>query len=384
MANHPPLPTFEGDLWADDVLANPYPTYRQLRALGPVVWLERQQIPALTRFAEVRQALADWQTYSSAAGVSVDDAVNRRVSTGILTSDPPAHDRFRKPMTEQLSVASLNDAEDLIEQRAADLAAAVATGRPFDGVADLARPFSLHVVCDVAGLPDEGRNLYPELAERAFNVMGPGNDRLSDGLAALVELRQRTDAACPHLAPDSRGQSLVDQDMMASLINYTWPGIDTTVNGLASALALFADHPDQWDLLRSDPSLIPGAFNEVLRLHAPVQFFTRLATTEVRIDGTTIERDQRVLIMYGSANRDERRFPEPDRFDVTRNPTEQLAFGRGIHLCVGINLARLEAHAFLRHLVERVKRFEAVGPITWAINNTLQGPAQLPLIAHPA
>lgn len=159
-------PSFGGDLWSDDVLVDPYPTYRELRDLGPVVWLEQQEILAFPRFDESRAALSDWKSFSSATGVSVDEEVNQRSSRSILTTDPPEHDQFRKPMTEQLSVAGLSDAAELIEQRAAHLAESVATGEPFDGVSDLARPYSLHIVCDLIGLPLEGREAYPELAEQ--------------------------------------------------------------------------------------------------------------------------------------------------------------------------------------------------------------------------
>lgn len=376
-------PIDDQDLWADEVLVDPYPTYRRLRDLGPVVWLEKQQIFALARFAEVRRALSDYGSYSSASGVSSSPTINARVRPTILSSDPPVHDGFRKPMARQLSVASLSDAEAMIEQQAADVVNRIATGAPFDGVADLARPYSLHVVCDLAGLPADDRELLPGLAARAFNIMGADNDRLTDGIAALNELQEKTAAACPHLAAGSRGQELVDLGMADSLLNYTWPGIDTTVNGLASALALLARHPDQWELLHRDPELIPSAFNEALRLHAPVQHFSRMMTTDAEIGHVRVPAGSRVLIMYGSANRDERRFEDPDRFDVTRNSKDQLAFGRGVHLCVGINLARLEAHAFLRQLVEHVERLEPAGPERWMINNTLQGPATLPLIAHP-
>jgi cytochrome P450 len=168
-----------------------------------------------------------------------------------------------------------------------------------------------------------------------------------------------------------------------SVVSYTWPGIDTTVNALASAVLLFARHPDQWSALCADRSLIPSAFNEVLRLHAPVHFFTRVLTGNVDIEGVRLPAGTRVLMMYGSANRDERRFPDPDRFDIRRNPTAQLAFGRGPHLCVGINLARLEAHALFAALADRIARFELAAEPCWTINHTLHGPASAPMRAIP-
>ena len=156
------------------------------------------------------------------------------------------------------------------------------------------------------------------------------------------------------------------------------------MNAVASAVYLFAEHPDQWDLVRGDRSLIPSAFNEVLRLHAPVHHFTRVATSDQDIGGVVLPAGTRILVMYGSANRDERHYPDPDRFDVTRNPIDQLAFGRGVHLCVGQNLAKMEGHAIFAELADRVERFELTGEPEWMLNNTLHGLGRLPLRAIPA
>ena len=374
------------DLWSEATLADPFPTYRALRDLGPVVWLERARMLAFPRFATVRAVLSDWQRFSSAAGVAVGDGANKMMGESVLTSDPPVHDRYRKPLMDQLSTNALAVMVPEVEATAERFADAVVAAGRFDAVADLARPYSLTVVADLIGLPAEGREHYPPLAERAFNVMGPANERAADGFVALQELRARTYGACEagQLTPGRRADQLCHMGRTDLVPAYTWPGIDTTVNALGAAVALFARHPDQWDRVRADRPLIPSAFNEVLRLHAPVQYFTRVATEAVTIEGVSIAEGSRALVMYGSANRDERRFDDPDRFDVTRNPTEQLAFGRGVHLCVGINLARIEAHSLLAALADRVARFEPAGDGQWLINNTLHGYEHLPVTAVPA
>ncbi len=383
----PPLgcPVSDVDLWSEAVLADPFPTYRALRDLGPVAWLSGPAMVAFPRFQQVRSVLSDWQRFSSAAGVAVGDGANRMMGESILTSDPPVHDRYRKPLMDQLSPNALAAMVPEVEATAVRFAAAAVEAGRFDAVAELARPYSLTVVADLIGLPAEGREHYPPLAERAFNVMGPANERAADGFGALAELRTRTNEACRagQLTAGRRADQLCHMGRSDLVGAYTWPGIDTTVNALGAAVALFARHPDQWDRVRADRSLIPSAFNEVLRLHSPVHYFTRVATETVEVEGVTIAEGSRVLVMYGSANRDERRFPDPDRFDVTRNPTEQLAFGRGVHLCVGINLARIEAHSLLAALADRVARFETdpsdpSGP-TWLVNNTLHGLEHLPV-----
>ncbi|MGE3357066.1 MAG: cytochrome P450 [Acidimicrobiia bacterium] len=377
------------DLWSEAVLADPLPAFRALRDAGPAVWLERHGVLALPRHAEVRAALADWEAFSSAAGVSVSPEVNAARQPNILESDPPEHDELRRTLAAQLSAPCLAPERDrlaAIARELVDAALARTADGAFDGAADLARPYSLRVVSDLLGLPEEGRSGLPELAERAFNLMGPTNERSLDGLEAVTEIFRHAFAVARSgcLAPGSKGAELVAGGEADKIAAYTWPGIDTTVLGVAAALHLFARHPDQWALVREDPSLAGPAFAEALRLHTPVKHFSRLTTGDVSRAGLDIPAGTRVLVMYGSANRDERRYADPDRFDVTRNPTDHLGFGRGIHLCVGIHLARLEASVLLAELVARVERFEEAGPPRWLVNNTLHGLASLPLRAVPA
>ena len=377
-------PSSDADLWADETLAEPWPVYAALRAAGPVVWLSRFGLAALPRYGEVHAVLSDWRRFSSARGVGVSDLGNN-LGESIIASDPPNHTDYRRVLVDQLTGGAFTDGELAeISATASRFADAVCRSETFDAVADLARPYSLTVVADLLGLPESGRDDYPGLAERAFNLFGPDGPRAADGLAAFAEILQRAvDAPVSGLVPGRRADRLCRMDRSLSLISYTWPGIDTTVNGLASAVALFARHPEQWEALRADRTLIPGAFAEVLRIHPPVHYFTRWVTEDVALDcGVAVPAGTRVLVMYGSANRDERRFPEPDRFDIRRSDAAaHLAFGRGIHLCVGMHLARHEAHALLGALADRVARFEPAGALRWQTNNTLHGPAGAPVRA---
>ena len=375
------------DLWSDEVLADPYPVFAEMRQLGPVVWLEQHDVAALPRFEQVNAALMDWRRFSSARGVAVDEKVNDTMSgISIITSDPPAHEFYRKPIMDQLTPGALTDARPAIDAEAGRFAAGVAAAGRFDAVKDLARPYSLKIVADLIGLVEDHRELYPELAERAFNVFGPRNPRTVDGIEAITELIDDAFSAeyKGWLVPGGRGDVLCRMGMSPTLVGYTFPGIDTTVNAVASAIVLFARHPEQWDALRADRSLIPGAFNEVLRLHAPVHYFTRLLTEDVEIDGLAVAAGARILVMYGSANRDERRFRDPDRFDIHREPAGHVGFGQGIHLCVGIHLARLEAHGLFEALADRVARFELEDEPHRKLNNTLHGYETAPVLAIPA
>ncbi len=379
------MPSSGLDLWSDAVLADPYPTFAELRAVGPVVWLERHGLAALPRYDEVHATLADWRRFSSARGVGVGELGNG-LGESVIASDPPIHSDYRKPLADQLSTSALTPDLPGIQATAGRFAEVVTMSGIFDAVADLARPYSLAVVADLLGLPEAGREDYPGLAERAFNIFGPDGPRPLDAMGAFGEIVQRildvTESGA--LAPGRRGDELCRTGRPFTLISYLWPGVDTTVNALSSAVALFAHHPDQWEAVRADRSLIPSAFQEVLRLHAPVHSFTRWVTEDVDVAGVRLDEGTRVLVMYGSANRDERRFPDPARFDVRRDAGGQLAFGRGVHLCVGIHLARLEAHALLNALADRVARFEPAGTVRWQVNNTLHGPAEAPVRAVPA
>jgi cytochrome P450 len=381
----PACPSSGLDLWSDAVLADPYPTFAELRAAGPVVWLERHGLAALPRYDEVHATLADWRRFSSARGVGVGELGNG-LGESVIASDPPVHSYYRKPLADQLSTSALTPDLPGIQATAGRFAEDVTRRGIFDAVADLARPYSLTVVADLLGLPEAGREDYPGLAERAFNIFGPDGPRPLDAMGAFGEIVQRTRDVTESgaLVPGGRGEELCRMGRPFTLISYMWPGVDTTVNALSSAVALFADHPDQWEAVRADRSLIPAAFQEVLRLHAPVHYFTRRVTEDVDVAGVRLDEGTRVLVMYGSANRDDRRFPDPDRFDVRRDAGGQLAFGRGVHLCVGIHLARLEAHALLNSLADRVARFEPAGTVRWQVNNTLHGPAEAPVRAIPA
>ncbi len=378
------LPVTDLDPWSEAVLADRYPVYRAMRDAGPVLWLPHRGVAALPRFAGVRAALTDWQTFTSARGACIDHQQAEAMGETILSSDPPVHTAYRKPLADQLSVAALAGDVPEVEATAAAFVDRLMAAGTVDAVTDLAAPYSVTVVMDLLGLPDEGREHIAPLGERAFNTMGPADDRHIDGRAALADLRDLTYAGVDRLCPGRRGEQLVQSGHADGLVAYTWPGIDTTVHAIGSAVLELARHPDQWDRLRREPDLIPSAFNEVLRLHTPVQTFARVTARPAVVDGIEIPAGVRVAVMFASANRDERRYPDPDAFDVTRNPTDHLAFGRGVHLCVGLNLARIEAHSLLAALIARVARFELAGDPVWKLNNTLHGLQSLPVRLIPA
>jgi cytochrome P450 len=295
-------------------------------------------------------------------------------------------------LTSQLLPAALRPHEEFVDSRAIDYADQAIAGRDVEVVAELAVPFSVSVVCDLVGLPEEGRERLLPWARQGFDSWGPPGPRTetaANGYQSLVDY-SNTVSVPEHLEPGRWGAgiySAVDRGQLEPdgihgvVFAYLQAGMDTTVNAIGSALYMFAQCPDQWDQVRSDPQLIPSAINEVLRYHSPVQRYTRVANHDIELGGVSVPADSRVVALIGAGNRDERRFDDPDRFDVTRNPIDHLAFGRGIHHCAGAGLARLELSALLTRLAERVKRVEMRGH-EWDINSTVHGLRHLDVTLH--
>jgi cytochrome P450 len=273
-------------------------------------------------------------------------------------------------------------------------------GTEFDVVPELAEAYPLRVFPDAVGIPDEGReNLLP-YGDFLFNAFGPHNDLVAAGAPRAPELSAWVNAQCARdvladggfgaqiWAAADRGDITPEQAplVVRSLLS---AGVDTTVHGLAAALHALATHPEQWRRLRSQPQLARVAFDEAVRWGAPVQTFFRTATTDVQVADVVIPGGRKILMFLGAANRDPRRWrtpthPDPDTFDLTRDPSGHVGFGFGIHQCVGQHVARLEAECLLTALARRVETIEIAGPTRRHHNNTLWAWGSLPVRVRPA
>ncbi|CAA0124845.1 Cytochrome p450 CYP199A2 [Mycolicibacterium vanbaalenii] len=381
-------PHSDVDLFVDDILYDPYPTYRELRDAGSAVYLTQLDAWALPRYDDIRSALRDWKTFSS-AGIALNDVVNEILTGTVIAADPPEHDTLRSVLSDRLAPRALRDLQNDIAARADTLVETVLRKESFDVVADLATAFPMAVVFDLIGLPEAARPNMLRWADATFDVCGPLNARAQSALSAIGEMFDWLGTLdAKDLKPDSMGRAIFDaaddgrikrESCIPLLAAYTSAGMDTTINAIANAVHLFATHPDQWDLVCADPSILPAAFNEVLRYDAPVQVFGRRTTTDVTVGGLRLEPGTEVLILYGSGNRDDRHYAEPDCFDVTRRPTDHLTFGYATHACAGQALAKLEAHAVLGALAKRVRRFE-LGEPTRHLNNVTRGLSSLPVL----
>jgi cytochrome P450 len=379
-------PELDVDLFDDGAIENPYPLYRAIRDCGPAVRLPAHDVWAIGRFADVRAALKADDALVSGHGVGLNNLVNDQPARVTLTTDGDVHKKLRTVLVSPLRPMALREITDEVQSLADGLVDDLCGRDCFDGIADFARYLPISVVSHLVGLPEEGRHRMLDWAAAIFNVLGPLNRRALDSVAAVLEmtryaagversaLRQGSWAARLFQAVDEGRADAADVPGM--MIDYLAPSLDTTIFGSGSMLWLLGMHPEQWERLRADPSLIPSAVEESLRLESPVRAFSRVAARDYDVEGTIIPKNQRVLVMYGSANRDERRFVEAERFDVGRDASDQLGFGYGVHLCAGAHLARLEMQSLLRAMVTRVRHIE-VGDAVVAHSNILRGYSSL-------
>ncbi len=395
----PKTPVRDADPFSYDILEDPLPFQADLRDAGPVVYLDQYDVFAMGRYNEVHAALTDWQTFQSAAGVGLSNFRNEspwRPPSLLLEADPPHHDAPRAVLTKILGPRDIRrladswaaDAEELVD----DL---LAKGEEFDAVTDLAAAFPLRVFPDAVGIPQAGReNLLP-YGDHAFNAFGPPNELVANGAPRVAELSAAIGAQCARevLTADGFGAQIwaaADRgditEAQAPLIvrSLLTAGVDTTVNGLAAVLYAFATHPEQWAMLRENPALSRTAFDEAVRLESPVQTFFRTTTRDIEVGGTQIPEGRKILMFLGSANRDPRRWENPDAFDLNRDPSGHVGFGFGIHQCVGQHIARLEASTILNTLARRITAIEISGSTRRHHNNTLRAWESLPVRVRTA
>jgi cytochrome P450 len=385
-----PSPASDVDVFSDDVLTDPYPAYRALRDAGPAVRLSAHPVWAITRYDDVRAAVADWESFSSAQGVALTDEMNAPMRGSVLASDPPQHDVLRSVLSEKLAPRALATLRADITERADRLVADAVAKGSFDAVTDLCERLPVDVVADLVGLAPEGRERLLPGADATFASLGPLDDRMQARIPTLMAYLEYMFSFSDRtkLTPGSWGAAIweaVDEGRLPAesavpLINaYLVAGMDTTVHGLGAYVRFLAEDPQLWAALKADPSRIAAGFEETLRLESPVQGFFRNTTRDVDVDGVLVPAGSRVLLSFASANRDERHYPDPDRFDLARNPVDHLAFGYATHGCAGQGLARMEARALVESLLRRVDRLEPAGEPVQHENPIARGLAHLPV-----
>lgn len=390
------VPVIDVDPFSLESLANPLALHALLREAGPVVRLDYYGIWGMARYEQVNATLKDWETFSSAAGAGLSNFRKEkpwRPPSLLLETDPPIHTMAREVVGPVMSPPALKALRPLFEREAASLVDRLATLGSFDAVTQLAEAYVLKVFGDAVGLAAEGRENLLAYGNMAFNAFGPRNQLLEDSMANAQPIQQWIADHCRReaLHPDGFGARIwaaadagkVSTEWAALLVrSLLTAGIDTTVNGLAAAIYALASHPEQWSILRQQPALAKQAFEEALRWESPVQTFFRTTTRDVVVAGAHIPEGEKVLLFLGAANRDPRRWPDPDHFDIKRNASGHVGFGMGIHRCIGLPVARLETEIMLTALAQRVERIEITGQSQRRLNNTLRAWNSLPVTVN--
>ncbi len=391
-------PRSQIDPFSDEFLADPFPALARLRDTGPVVFLERYGVYAVARHEQVQAVLKKPGVFSSAAGVGITNIASEnpwRKPSILLEVDPPVHTHNRKVVARALAPRSLAYLQEVFDRRAAELAAELVVAGSFDAVPDLAEIFPTRVFPEAFGIANNGRDQLLAYGAMVFNGHGPRNHLFESSMAGGAPVIGWITQQCSRasLRPDGLGALIyagvdageVTEDEAALLVrSFLSAGLDTTVSAIALGVLDFINHPGQWQDLRRDPSLARNAFEEVVRIESPVIGFFRTTSEPVATGGVSVPAGAKVLVFFAGANRDPRRWDQPDRFDIRRKVAGHMGFGHGVHNCVGQVIARMEGEALLRALAARIGSWRLNGEPRPRLNNTLRGLDTLPVAVEPA
>ena len=371
------------DLATVDLLQDPYPTYRSLRDAGPLCRLGPGTW-GVTRHADVAALLRDPRLGSEFPTSYHELSVGQGAAASLLGRillyrDAPAHTRVRRLFGRVFSPSAVRRLQPRIERVARGVVEPVVARGRFDAVSEIALPMPVLVVCELMGIPPDA---YDEVQPRAADLGGafatfvPPQARaaaddavgwLRSFLTEFLVLRRRKpgdDLLSLLMSVDEDGGRLTEEEVVDNAVFAFFAGFETTVNLLATGLLELASAPRLQQMLRADPGLLPGAVEEFLRFDAPIQGVARLVRGPVELDGRTLRSGRVLVLLLGSANRDERVFDDPDRLALQRTPNPHVSFGGGPHLCMGALLARREAEAVFRIILERTHQWYLAGPAT--------------------
>lgn len=387
-----PLPF---DPFADGVLADPYPWYAILREDAPVHHNRDKDIWILSRYGDVQHALRSHDVFSSAEGIGF----GREHTFDLITTDPPAHTRLRRLVSRSFAPRVLELYERRVREIVSDLVDGLLERGTADWVEAVAIPLPITVIAELLGIPVADREDFKRWSNAILDLIGdqPPADRrpaLEQQRAECVAylrdvVRQRKEGAeargdlISMLMSASDDESLSEVEVVTFCMLLLVAGNETTTNAIANGMHAFLGHPDQLQRLCADPSLVDSAVEEVLRYDAPIQGLYRTLTQDVHVAGTDIPQGARALLLFGSACRDGRVFDHADTFLVDRNAKSHLAFGSGIHACLGAPLARMELRTLARTMLARVSTVVPSGTAVRTSNSATRGFVTLPVQVVP-
>ena len=375
---------------------DPYPVYRELRDRVPVHYHPGRDLWTLARWADVTASAKDWETFSSSVGGrgnDVDDTYQLFLPAGDLpAADPPLHTRLRGALRLAFSPSALKVRfEPAVRRQVRAMVDGFLAAGGGDFAWDLARPLPATTMFTWFGFPEDDHEQllawFADLLERTPGdprlpaVSIAARDRLHVYVREIAEERRRaqSDDLMTHLVRAEAAGELSSDELLGSSILMFVAGITTTSGLLSNSLYHLASRAELRDTMRLDPAAIPTAVEELLRFDAPIQALARTTTRDVELHGTTIPAGARVVLLWGSADRDERHWDDPDTIDISRPQIRHVAFGDGIHHCLGAPLARLEARIVFEELLPRIPAWSVSGPIVRLRTPTDRGLERLPV-----
>jgi cytochrome P450 len=382
-----PAPAVDIDLYSDEVIEDSTDAFARIRDAGPLVWLPRHRMWAMGRFDDVRAGLRDDELFVSGHGVAANPITNVATRGTTLASDGEAHATRRRVLMGSLGAKAIAPVAERLDAEAEAIVSGLVGAGEFDAAGEFSSGLPVRVVAELVGIHVSSDRLL-RWAAGAFDVLGPLNRRglraTPSGLQMLV-YSQRLNRS--RVVTGSWAASVFDaadqgeisrSEARSMIIDFVAPALDTTILAGTYMLWLLGRDPEAWERIRQDPELIPTAVVEAVRLASPIRGFTRRVGRDAEYAGIPLRAGDRVAMLFAAADMDERRYPDPECFDLDRPPGGNLGWGNGPHTCVGIHLAKLELAALLRALVAQVQTIEILGPPTRIRNNTLQGFGSLP------
>ena len=378
--------SFVYDPTADDFQERIYDIYKVLRDEYPCYHNPELDFYALTRFGDVWNVMGDWKEWSS-EGVAEGAALLPQM----IYLDPPRHDLLRSLVSRAFTPRRMTTLEPRVREVARALAAEMAARGSADMVEDLGSPLPNTIMGELIGVPKDRIREFCALTERLLGVtehddIGELSGKIYGVFADLLAERRKAptdDLMSALLAADVEGERLSEDELLGFCFLLLVAGNDTTTNLIGYGGEILANHPDQRAELAGDASLLRDAVEEMLRFESPTQVIPRTATKDVELYGVRIPKGARVQMQLGAANRDDREFPEPDRFDIHRKPHRNLAFGVGLHFCLGAPLARLEGRIAFEELLARIPEYE-IGEPERIRSNWARSLKRLPLAFEPS
>ena len=383
------------DLYSPEIDADPFPYYEILREQHPCYWSDSGNLWILSRYDDIVQATRDWETFSSSQGNMIDELPGRAGAT-LGTTDPPRHDRLRalsqaafaRKNVEQLIAPTLDIADRALVR--------ICERKEFEFINDFSSQITVGVLFRTMGLPERDhadirrKVILAVSTDKSVKGRNPEHiaafKELSDFLTAEVAMRRAkaTDDLITHLAEaEIDGDRLSEREVVLTTATFVMAGVES----LSSFMSMFAlnlhDHPDARRRIVANPALVEPAIEESLRFNTSAQRFKRTVMREIELHGETMHVGDKVALAFGSGNRDWRKFPNPDVYDIDRHPQGHLGFGAGKHFCLGSQMARLVTAVAMKRFLERVPEYHlAVDEIAWNSSSNFRSPSALPFAMH--